>query len=232
MRHAAVIGVSLGDWFPAHAITSPPAHPLIRLPVFRAWPLCAAHCLFAALLITAATGALAARPSFDCGQPKLAKVEKLVCGDDKLAALDARMALTYAGAAAQAVRWKLPLPDQDQQAWLRTRGACVARPDARACLAELYARRIAELQASYLLVHGRAPVELTCGGEAVSLYFFDTEPATLVVHRAGVATTLFQEKTAGGSRYAGGDRVYSEHQGEMRLAWGAGAPALRCKSKP
>jgi uncharacterized protein len=188
--------------------------------------------LAAALLCAgAAACAFAARPSFDCAQPKLSKVDKLICGDDQLAALDARMALNYAGAAAQAVRWKLPLPDQDQQTWLRGRGACAARPDARACLAELYARRIAELQASYLLVRGRATVELVCGGEAVSLYFFDTDPATAVLHRAGQASILYQEKSAGGIRYANGGQMYSEQKGEMRLALGGGA-ALRCKGRP
>jgi uncharacterized protein len=183
------------------------------------------------LLLVAPASALAARPSFDCDKTKLSTVEKLICGDDKLAALDARMALTYAAAGAQAVRWQLPLPEADQQAWLQRRGACGARADARACLLELYRRRVAELVASYALIRGHAPVDIDCGGEAVTLYFFDTDPAALVVHRAGVASTLFQETMASGIRYTSGERVYSEHQGEIRLAWGAGAPVLRCKIK-
>lgn len=183
-----------------------------------------------ALLIScAATGSEAARPSFDCANPKLSSVEKVICGDDQLAALDARMALTYAEAAAQSVRWKLPLPDGEQQAWLRQRAACAGK-EARACLAALYPRRIAELQASYALVRGRVPVELTCGGEPVTLFFFDTDPGVAVVHRAGVASTLFREKTASGIRYASGERSYTEHQGNIRLKPGSGAP-LACKVK-
>lgn len=184
-----------------------------------------------ALLLACAAGSQAARPSFDCDNPKLTGVEKTICGDDRLAALDARMALAYADASAQSVRWKLPLPAAGQQAWLRERAACGPKPDARACLAALYPRRIAELQATYALVRGHEPVDLTCGGEPVTLFFFDTTPRVAVLERAGVASTLFQETAAAGILYTGGGASYAEHQGERLLVTKAGVAALRCTGK-
>jgi uncharacterized protein len=195
--------------------------------------------LWCTLLLAAQGGAMAAAPaappiapSIDCARAAPGSVDVLICQDRDLTNLEARLAYVYSLAEAQTARWGLPSPRADQQQWQRGRAACAKQADVRACLATSGRRRVAELLAVYALVPGTAPRSFTCGGadsQPVLLIFFGTEPASAVARRGDDTITLYQEQTGSGIRYAGGGWVYAEHQGEVRITTGPGAPERRCR---
>lgn len=197
--------------------------------------------LWCALLLAAHGGAIAAPPPasappiapvIDCARAAPGGVDALICQDRDLVNLEARLAHVYSLAEAQTARWALPSPRADQQQWQRGRAACARQADVRACLATSGRRRVAELLAVYALVPGTAPRSFTCGGadpQPVLLIFFGTEPASAVARRGDDTITLYQEPAASGIRYAGGGWVYAEHQGEVRITTGPGAPERRCR---
>ena len=93
------------------------------------------------LLFLLACAVPAAAASFDCAKAQ-SRVEKAICADAEVSALDEHLARYYAaarstlGRAADCMR-------ADQVLWLRTRNAC---GDA-ACLKKVYLERLAELDA-------------------------------------------------------------------------------------
>ena len=111
--------------------------------------------LFAALVLCLATTPAAAA-SFDCGKAAT-PVEKAVCGDPALSALDERLAQAYRG---QRARLTPPGADRlkaDQQGWLRwLRAACPPAggiPFAQ-CLADGYQARLHDLEETVLAGDG------------------------------------------------------------------------------
>ena len=79
--------------------------------------------------------------SFDCAQAD-SDVERLVCEDDRLRALDATLAETYRGLGPAT-----PSLGEDQRRWLRQRDRCTGEPVAfRSCVEESYERRLAVLR--------------------------------------------------------------------------------------
>jgi uncharacterized protein len=81
-------------------------------------------------------------PSFDCRYAR-SPVEKAVCSDPVLAAMDRRLARLYADAAARGTRGL----EAEQEAWRARREACARDEDLAACTSETYDARIRELQA-------------------------------------------------------------------------------------
>lgn len=82
-----------------------------------------------------------ARPSFDCRYAR-SSVEKMVCADDRLAALDRRMASSfYAALAATRGRDRAEL-QRSRNAFVIARDRCRSAE----CVADSYAERIAELR--------------------------------------------------------------------------------------
>jgi len=94
----------------------------------------------AALLLLTATASLGA--SFDCNKAATA-VEKQVCSDGELSALDDEVARAYTAALARTRSNELRAVRRDQLAWLHKRNGCSASK--RLCLAETYQLRISEL---------------------------------------------------------------------------------------
>lgn len=89
--------------------------------------------------VTAAGNAAAA--SFDCAKAQ-SRVEKAICADAELSALDEHMGRYYA-AARTTLREAADCLPADQRQWLRVRNGCA---DA-ACLKKTYLERLAELDA-------------------------------------------------------------------------------------
>jgi len=101
--------------------------------------------IFASFLVTGA--AQAADPSFDCAKAST-NVEKLICGDDALAAQDAAMADAYRNGRRVLSGTRLDRLKRTQRSWARSRAeACPATADpkarqaATACLAGIYDTR-------------------------------------------------------------------------------------------
>lgn len=176
-----------------------------------------------------------AGPSFSCARAEEGSIEALVCGDAQLSALDRRLAEVFAAAAGEAVNEQPPVLKAEQRGWIKGRDDCWKSDDRRSCVLTEYQHRIAELQARYRLVEGTGPVRFTCDGDPrseVVATFFPTEPPTLIAERGDSVSLMYLERSASGSRYQGRNEAFWEHQGEVTVTWGYGAPEMRCRKAP
>lgn len=177
-------------------------------------------------LALAATGACAAagaspapvaRPSFPCDTAQ-ATVEKLICSDAALAALDRELDAVYRAALAQA-QGPLARPlRQAQRGWVKGRNECWKANGqdtwitaswtvntVRGCVEAQTRLRRAELQAVWRLLPPRT-VAYACQNDAaneVVVNFFDTDPATMRLERGDRTTTLWRVGGAAAGRYEG-----------------------------
>jgi uncharacterized protein len=177
----------------------------------------------------------AAGPSFDCTKPLSGSVEKLICEDGALAALDRKLAGVYAAASKIAVKAKPNLLPAEQRGWIKGRNDCWKADDKRLCVEAEYTRRIAELQARYRLVALRGPFFWACENNPaneVVVTFFDTDPPTAILERGDQSVVAYRAPSGSGARYVGRNETFWEHQGEAQLTWGYGTPALRCLPQP
>lgn len=182
-----------------------------------------------------AGNALAAGPSFDCGKVETDSVEALVCKDEKLSALDHKMAAVYAAAAQKAANERPPVLKAEQRGWIKGRNDCWKSTDRRQCVEESYRRRIAELQARYRLVSANGPFWYICDGDPrneVVVTFFETDPPTLEAERGDQVSLMYLEPSASGSKFQGRNESLWEHRGEATIVWGYGSPEMRCSKKP
>jgi uncharacterized protein YecT (DUF1311 family) len=90
--------------------------------------------------------------SFACEDAAPGSIEVMICGDEALAALDRRLAGVYAAASGKATDQNPPVLAAEQRGWIKGRDECWKNADPHGCVRGEYARRIAELQASYRLV--------------------------------------------------------------------------------
>lgn len=181
---------------------------------------------FAATLPAAAPG-----PSFPCGKASSGSIEALICSDAALSALDRRLADVFAAAAKKAANERPPVLRAEQRGWVKGRDECWKSADLRACVEESYLRRIAELQARYRLVAAIGPVTFACDGDRrneIVVTFFRTDPPTLIAECGDGVSLMYQVRSASGTKYQGRNESFWEHQGVARVAWGYGAPEMRC----
>jgi WD40 repeat protein/uncharacterized protein YecT (DUF1311 family) len=82
-----------------------------------------------------------AGPSFDCARAATA-VERLICADAGLSALDVDLAKAYRGAAAARAGESRERLVRDQRAWIAARGRCTAAADVRACVETAFRQRL------------------------------------------------------------------------------------------
>jgi uncharacterized protein len=165
-------------------------------------------------------------------------IEGLTCRRASLATLDLQLAALYQQARAKAGTERPPVLAAEQRGWLRGRNDCWKAgegDDARAaCVAESYRQRILELQTRYRLVPVDATARWRCsdGSEVVMSYFNATQPPSLIAERGDQTSLMTRQPAASGTRYAGRNESFSEHQGEARVVWGWQAPELRCTRLP
>ena len=69
-------------------------------------------------------------------------------------------------------------------------------------------------------VAAKGPVAFTCGsGDTLRATFYPTQPAMVLLERAGATRLAFQVKAASGSRYEGDGVLFWEARGEATLNW-------------
>ncbi|MEO6025243.1 MAG: lysozyme inhibitor LprI family protein [Candidatus Binatia bacterium] len=90
--------------------------------------------------------AAVAAPSFDCTQAS-APVEKLICGDGTLAALDRALDAAYVDAMRRSSDDVKTGMRAQQRTWIGKRNSCAGTRDAKGCVAAAYQRRLGELKA-------------------------------------------------------------------------------------
>lgn len=191
------------------------------------------HALAAALTLCSLP-AFAARPSYDCTKPLKATVEEQICADERLAALDRKLAETYKAAQGKAKGKDGSLLKAEQSGWIKGRNDCWKSPTQHQCISDNYTQRIAELQARYGLLAASANAEYLCEGDSVAIQaaFFPTEPPS-VQARHGDETQILLSVPSGnqGSRYEGRNVSLYEHDGETLITWGVEGTQKQCKKK-
>lgn len=174
-------------------------------------------------------------PNFDCRKAGTRTVPQLICGDAALSALDRQLAVVYSAAVKKATNERPPVLRANQRGWVKGRDDCWKATEVRDCVETAYRQRIAELQARYRLVESRGPFIWACDGPAggeVIVRFFATDPAVAIAERGDAVSLMFQQPAASGTRYAGRNETFWEHQGDARVQWGYGVPEMRCTLRP
>jgi uncharacterized protein len=191
-----------------------------------------------ALLLAVISGACAGAPppavgpAIDCTKAT-GDVERWICADSALAALDRELSDVYA-LAAESDNADLAQLEAEQREWTASRSACASSADAHACIERRYRDRIAAVQARHRLVPQRGPFAFECPGEPapalVTVTYFATHPPTLIASRAGEERLLHSVPSASGSRYEGSGAMFWDHHGEALVAWGGDEPKTTCKA--
>lgn len=173
------------------------------------------------------------RSTFDCTKAQ-GEVEKAVCADTTLTALDVRLAEVYEAASARARGELAKHLRAEQRGWVKGRNNCWKARDVetwitatwtvrsvKECVDAQYRLRTSELQSVWRLVEPRT-VSYVCqdnpANEMVA-NFFDTQPATIRLERGDRTVTLWRVGVAGDSTYEG-QNVSVERDGDrMRVNW-------------
>lgn len=168
------------------------------------------------------TAAAHSGPTFDCTDAS-GEVETLICQDERLAALDRRMAEVYEAAMAA-------LPTEDaatervmQRGWISGRNECWKEDDVRACTELSYQTRMAQLQIKSGQLIAPIPFGYTCeGGDGrpvTAAFYGQTEPPSVVITVGSDQVIAFRAAAASGARYIAARVEFWEHQGEVTLEW-------------
>lgn len=171
-------------------------------------------------------------PSFPCDKVEAGSIEAMVCGDEKLSALDRTLAGAYAAASKKAQNEHPPVLKAEQRGWIKGRDECWKSDDQRQCVLASYQTRIAELQARYRLVPDSGPVSFYCEDDPrneIIVTFFETDPPTLIAERGDSVSLMYRQPAASGSKYQGRNETFWEHQGEAKVTWGFEAPEMVCR---
>lgn len=176
-----------------------------------------------------------AAPSFACAAARSA-AETLVCKDAELMSLDTWLASVLAKAQraepANAAAARLAAEQAD---WAKARDACATTPsEARACIADAYRHRIAELGARWQLVPPEQTVRFSCddASEAVAT-FYNAEPLPSARVEIGDATEVFVgARGTGETRYDGSSGRMLRLEGKSaQMIWDPAKAALACIAK-
>ena len=186
-------------------------------------------CLLALPMLAAAADG----PTFDCAKAQ-GEVEKLICSDAALAALDRKLAEAYKAASAKATGKMLSTLKAEQRGWVKGRDDCWKTSgetpawitatwtvsSVKDCVAAQYEIRTSELQAVWRLVQPKT-VSYACQNNPaneVVANFFATEPPTIRLERGDRTVTLWQIP-AGGGKYEG-QNVSLVHDGDtVQVSW-------------
>jgi uncharacterized protein YecT (DUF1311 family) len=175
-------------------------------------------------------------PAFDCTKAE-GEVEKLICQDEELAALDRKLDEVYKAALAKA-RDEMPrILKTEQRGWIKGRNECWKAQgednpvfltaswqatSMKECVEGQYRIRTSELQALYRLVSMKGPVFYGCEGNPaneVVATFFETHPPTARVERGDRAVTAWLVPAASGSKYEGQNLELWTKGDEATVTW-------------
>ena len=176
------------------------------------------------------TPAAPVSPSFDCAKAG-SEAEKLVCADNALAALDARLAEVYAAELAK------PGASKDlaamQRGWVKGRDDCWKADDNRVCVEESYRTRIAELQINSPGAMAATAVEFKCDDNSkpfTMAYYDDYDDGPAVITLGNDQAIIFPQPVASGAKYGRTGISYWEHQGKAAVDFFG--TALECTPLP
>lgn len=167
-------------------------------------------------------------PALDCRQADNS-IQKMVCNDRQLSALDRQLAAVVAAAEAREPDGVATMR-AEEQAWIERRDSCWKQRQARRCTEAAYRLRIAEIQARHGLVPTRGPFVFECanGREAISVIHLQTQPPSMLAQRGPQTVLMTPRRAASGARYEAKGYMLWEHQGEAAVRWGRRAAEERC----
>ena len=188
-------------------------------------------------LIACAAGfpraALAQGPTFDCAKAQ-GEVEKLICSDALLAALDRKLDAVYQAATAKAAGKLATQLRAEQIGWVKGRNDCwKANGDqtwitatwtvdtVKGCVEAQYRLRTSELQSVWQLVPPQRVFYVCQNNPAneVVANFFETEPATIRLERGDRTVTMWLVGSASNGNYEGQNVSLVPKGNEVKVSW-------------
>lgn len=191
------------------------------------------HLFAIALMVLSLGQATAAEPSFDCAEAQ-GQVERLICDDADLAALDRALATAYDRALERVRDDGYEDPHPAQRGWIKGRNDCWKADELRGCVETSYKHRIAELQIQYGDLVVPEEVNYRCGDLDLAVVFYgEMDPPTAVLTPIGAAdgpgqVIAFRTRSGSGARYEGQNLSFWEHHGEAALNWNG--KEMTCRS--
>lgn len=179
----------------------------------------------AACLVVVSLLPLAAVASPDCERSDVAR---MVCADAGLSALDRRTTELYTRAVLRSE--DRPGLVAAQRGWMQSRDACADSAQPRACIADSYRTRIAELQIHSGLVMAPRTVEFACDDDRQPLtvaFYNDIDPRAAVLTWGDDQVIALQAPSGSGIHYSTRGVDYREHQGEVDVDFHG--TALKCR---
>jgi uncharacterized protein len=180
---------------------------------------------YVAALLAATTlpaSAQSTSPSFDCSKAS-GEIEKLVCTDAGLAALDRKMAEVFGKAVKEWSAEELGKQRALQRGWIKGRNDCWKADDKRACVDNSYRTRIVEIQIQSGQLVAPPPVDYRCKGEEgkpfTVTFYRETDPPSAFITFGNEQVIAFLAPTASGARYAAPNVEFWEHHGEAAVDW-------------
>lgn len=193
---------------------------------------------WAAWLVSGAgsAGAQATGPAFDCAKATGA-IEKLICGDEKLATLDRRLEGVYRAAMAKAKDGMGNTLRAEQRGWVKGRDECwkATGPDnavflteswqatsEHECVEAQYRLRTSELQVRWQLVPAKKPVYFGCNNNPaneVVATFFETDPPAARFERGDRTVVAWQVRSADGAKYEGQNLSFWNKGSKATVTW-------------
>lgn len=177
--------------------------------------------------------ALAEAPAFNCAKAQ-GTVEKLICSDAGLAALDRKLDAVYKSAAAAAKGKLATRLREDQRGWVKGRNDCWKADGhetwitaswtvntVKGCVDAQYRLRISELQALWRQLPPKT-VSYACQNNPANelvANFFDTDPATIRLERGDRTKTLWRVGDAAAGRYEGQNVELVQRGNELKVGW-------------
>lgn len=177
--------------------------------------------------------ALAEGPTFNCAKAQ-GEVEKLICSDASLAALDRRLDEVYKAATAKAKGKLATQLRAEQRGWVKGRNDCWKANGqetwitatwtvntVKGCVDAQHRLRTSEMQSVWRLLPPKT-VSFACQknpANEVVANFFETDPATIRLERGDRTVTLWRIGAASDGKYEG-QNVSLVHQGnELKVSW-------------
>jgi uncharacterized protein len=190
---------------------------------------------------------LAAGPTFNCAKAT-GEVEKLICGDSSLIALDRKLDAVYRAAAAKARGKLVSQLRVEQRGWVKGRNDCWKAngqqtwitatwtvDTVRACVEAQYRQRAAELQAVWRLLPPRTLAYACQGNPAnqVVASYYDSDPPTIRLERGDRTATIWRVGTSVPEKYEGQNVSLTRQSSQLMVNWlnpGTGqSEELKCK---
>ena len=176
---------------------------------------------------------LAQGPAFACTKAQ-GEVEKLICSDASLAALDRTLDEVYKAASAKAKGKLATRLREEQRGWVKGRNDCWKANGretwitatwtvntVRGCVDAQYRLRTSELQAVWQLLPPKT-VSYGCQNNAaneVVANFFATDPPTIRLERGDRTVTLWRVGSTGAGKYEGQNVSLVQQGSELAVSW-------------